>query len=163
MAGLVYVASVVGHPDKCKIGFTTGCINKRIKQINQEYDDYTFELYKVYESVSPRYSESSAHAVLYNNRVERKIFFATPIEGCIAVLRGLDKRFSAINIDDVDYAYSYVVNNLDVNEAKDIDKWLLLDLVNLCCEVYGFFGDDCIYDVKARHIRKAIENTGALL
>lgn len=139
--GYVYVASVVGNPNACKIGFTRGKPEDRVSKLSNDYPGLSFTLYNSFELDRPKRNENMAHEILSNKRIDRELFSVTPIEGCIAVHRTMGKHFYQIQSNSFsgDYKrfYDYVRFNLELEWFPELSFDQFKCLINTYLEVHN--------------------------
>ena len=104
--GYVYVASIVGNPNICKIGYTRKNPEERVSMLYKDYPCFNFELYRSFWFERPARHEFMCHQILHAARLDREVFSVTPIEGCFAVERTVGKHFSQITESEEDFDLS---------------------------------------------------------
>lgn len=155
-SGYVYVASVKGHPNLCKIGYTKQEPCKRVASLKRDYPGYDFELYKSFEFERPARHELMAHKLLHQVKLDREMFGVTPAEGCIAVRRTVGKWFDVITASEFDdeivrngepinltegniaSSYrNYIRYNLNLEFSEDVGFDDFKNIVNTYMEMYS--------------------------
>lgn len=129
-SGYVYVASVVGNPNLCKIGYTTKSPEERISNLHKDYNGFDFELYRSFQFNRPARHELMAHNILSAARFDREIFSVTPIEGCFAVQRTIGKYFDFLteSEDEVNKSKDSPWEISGSNKTKRFFNYIMLNL-----------------------------------
>lgn len=159
--GFVYIASVVGNPNICKIGHSKQDPSKRVANLKHDYKGMDFELYDYYPTKSAYHSEMSIHSLIDHVRIERELFNILPCEARVFVSRGIDKNFNCmeINYEIADYCKSYIVDNMQMTHLVSLPRYACLSILNLCIELYNIKGSDAIYSINKRMIETVVSHS----
>lgn len=136
--GLVYVATVRGKSNLCKIGYTKLSPEKRVSELRRDYKGMEFDLAFSIESDEPKKLEAMIHRFIESKIYEREIFNITT-SSAIRVCKAMVGRKFTVTTPSNMYGFN-CIGGEDLFHKCNENRELASKAINKACRHFNVAG-----------------------